>query len=136
MGGAHAPLTAYQALDCRIVAEIQRNVVRLGKRNAICRFVRAKSDKRRIAAWRLDLNGILQVFQVRSGVASKWITLTSCFQIELAMHTHPAVSDAPHDVSNTTTITSEIHRNALKNPEDVDDINQAASVFRTMTVTE
>jgi len=35
------------------------------KRNAISRHFQAKKNKRTIAAWRLDLEDILQVFNVR-----------------------------------------------------------------------
>ncbi|KAF9643251.1 hypothetical protein BDM02DRAFT_3132560 [Thelephora ganbajun] len=47
------------------VAEIERNVDELGRRNRISRLFHAKNDKDAIAAWRLDLNRILHVFNVR-----------------------------------------------------------------------
>ena len=52
--------------DCRAVAEIQRGVVRGGNRNAISRIFHSKNDQAEIAAWRLDLNRILHIFNVRS----------------------------------------------------------------------
>lgn len=107
----------------------------MGRRNAICRLFRAKSDKRRIDAWRLDLDGILRVFEVRS-VTPKWPSLTFCFQIELATHTNAAVPDAPRDVSNTTTLTSEVHHNTLKGPNDVDGKGRVASILHIMAVAE
>ena len=54
------------ALNPSTVAEIQRRLVKRDKRNPISRLLRAKNDKNAITAWRLDLNGILQVFNVRS----------------------------------------------------------------------
>jgi hypothetical protein len=48
------------------VAEIQGRIVRLRERGALSKFIRAKSDKDAIAAWKVDLNGILHVFNVRS----------------------------------------------------------------------
>ena len=41
------------------MAEIQKGVVKGGKRNAISRVFHAKNDQGAIAAWRLDLNRIL-----------------------------------------------------------------------------
>lgn len=36
----------------------------MGKRNVVSRFFHAKGDKRKIAAWELDLNRILRIFEV------------------------------------------------------------------------
>ena len=46
--------------------EIQQRIVKQGKRGAISRHFHAKNDKDKIAAWRSDLNRILQVFNVRT----------------------------------------------------------------------
>ena len=46
--------------------EIQRHIIERGKRNVICRFYLTKDDKKVIATWKLELNGILDVFDVRS----------------------------------------------------------------------
>jgi len=48
------------------VGEIERNIIKQGNRNAISRRLRVKNDKEKIAAWKLDLDKILQVFEVRS----------------------------------------------------------------------
>ena len=53
-------------LDRRTLAEIQRKVVKQGKRNAASRFIHAKGDKDKIAAWKQDLVRVLNVFNVRS----------------------------------------------------------------------
>ena len=56
----------HRHLDRRAVAGIQRNIIKQGKRNAISRHFHAQNDQEMIAGWRLDLNRILQVFNVRS----------------------------------------------------------------------
>ena len=58
-----------KAPDCRAVAKIQKNIVRQSKRHAISRAFHAKNDKEAIAAWELDLNKILHVFNVRSSTS-------------------------------------------------------------------
>jgi hypothetical protein len=57
------PLTDF--LNRRTVTEMQRKVAKQAKRNAFSRFVLAKSNKDKIAAWRQDLVRVLQVFNVR-----------------------------------------------------------------------
>ena len=57
---------AYRRLGCRTVAEIERKVIKHGKRNVALKFVLAKGDKDKIAAWKQDLIRFLQVFNVRS----------------------------------------------------------------------
>ena len=49
----------------RTVAEIQGHIIKRGKRNVISRHYHAKDDKDAIATWRLDLSGILHIFNVR-----------------------------------------------------------------------
>jgi hypothetical protein len=64
-GGAsliHLPMT----IDRRSVAEMQRNVDKRSKRNKVFRFILAKGDKDKIAAWNQDLIRVLHVFNVRS----------------------------------------------------------------------
>ena len=46
------------------MAEIQRKVVDQSRRNMGSRLFHANSDKEEIAGWKLDLNGILHVFNV------------------------------------------------------------------------
>jgi len=48
------------------VADIQKKVVKWAKRNPVSRHFNAKKDKETITAWRMDLDKILQVFNVRS----------------------------------------------------------------------
>jgi len=49
-----------------MVANIQRKLVKWDKRSAVLRHFRAKKDKKTVTAWRLDLEEILQAFDVRS----------------------------------------------------------------------
>ena len=50
------------------------------------------NDKEKVAGWMLDLNRILQVFNVRSIVFAR-LLLTLDSQTELAINTHAMVSD-------------------------------------------
>jgi hypothetical protein len=59
------------ALDRRTVAEIQKKVMKQSERNAVSRLLHAKNDKETIASWKLELNRILQVFNVRSVVLTR-----------------------------------------------------------------
>jgi hypothetical protein len=63
---AHGERSTYQCLTRRMLAGIQRKVVKQGKRNAVVRFILAKGDKEKIAGWRQDLARVLRVFNVRS----------------------------------------------------------------------
>ena len=66
---------AYLALDRRTVAGIQEKIIEKGGRSLLSRLAHAKSDKETITAWKLDLNRILHVFNVRS-VITVWLSLT------------------------------------------------------------
>ena len=61
-----APDDFLTELSIRIMDEIRGHVIERSKRNAISRRYHAKDDEKAIAAWKLDLNGILHVFNVRS----------------------------------------------------------------------
>lgn len=63
MHGLDISLTC--ALYHRTVAEIQRKATKYRERNIISRFLHTKSDREMVAGWRLDLNRILHVFNVR-----------------------------------------------------------------------
>ena len=58
--------SAYHGLDRRTVAEIQGKVLKRSGRGSVSRFLHSRDDKDAIAAWKSDLNRILQVFSVRS----------------------------------------------------------------------
>ena len=51
--------------------EIQRHITKRGRRNAISRRYHAKDDKEAIASWKLDLEGILGVFNVCSVILAR-----------------------------------------------------------------
>ncbi|KAF9783223.1 hypothetical protein BJ322DRAFT_1212034 [Thelephora terrestris] len=50
------------------VATIQREIVKLGKRNAASQVLHAKNDKDSIAAWSRDLNRILHIFNTELAI--------------------------------------------------------------------
>ena len=52
--------------DRRTVAEIQRKVIKQSGNNPVSRLFHAKNDKEMITSWKLDLNRIIHVFNVRS----------------------------------------------------------------------
>jgi len=56
---------ANHALNHRTVAEIQRNIIKKGERGFLSKIFHAKNDKEVIAAWRVELNMVLHVFNVR-----------------------------------------------------------------------
>ena len=90
------------------MAEIQKNIIKQGKRNGVSRMFHAKNDKETIAAWRSDLNRILHIFNVRSAAPAR-PPLTVHFQTELAINTNMVVSDVRHDVLTTRTVVSDVH---------------------------
>ena len=124
------------------MAEIQRKVIEQGKRNVISQHLHAKNDKEKIAAWRLDLNRILHVFNVRSIVSIRR-SLTRRFKTELAINTHVTVSEThaivselEHDVTSTHIMVSDIHCTIVKGSEVSDSRNLLMSDTRTLSTTE
>ena len=108
------------------MAEIQRKVIKQSGRNPASRLLHAKNDRETIAAWKLDLNRVLHVFNVRS-VTSVWLLLTIQFQTELIVKIHVIVSDVHDGVANTHTMVSDIHRNMLKCQEGTEDQRRLVS---------
>jgi len=111
---------AYRALDRRTVAGIQEKIIEKSGRNLLSRLVNARSDKETISTWKLDLNRILHVFNVRSVISVRPL-LTVDLQTELAINTHVIVSD--------------IHRTMLKGQEGTEDgqlrlVSDVHSLFR------
>lgn len=80
------------------MTEIQRKVIGQSGQNAIPRLAHTKNDKDAIAAWELDLNRILHVFNVRL-VAFNWLLLIILSQTGLVVNTHLAVPELRRDVS-------------------------------------
>ena len=85
-------------INRRTVTEIQRKVTKQSQRNALSRFFHARNDKEKIAAWKLELDRILRVFNVRS-VNLTWLSLSVPFQTELSLRTAVAVTSIHNDVS-------------------------------------
>ena len=73
-------------------------MIKQSGRNAAIRFVHAKVDGGTIAAWKLDLDRILQVFNMRLDMIT-WISLIAPFQTKLAMNTNITVADIHRGVS-------------------------------------
>lgn len=74
-GNVRAKCSAYRCFDRRTVAEMEKKVVKQGKRNAVSRFVLAKGDKDKIIGWKQDLFRVLHVFNV-SSINSVWHSRT------------------------------------------------------------
>ena len=111
----------YQVPDRSAVAEIQRDVTKRGQRSGVSRVFHAKNDKETIATWRLDLNRILHVFNVRLvTLARTTLKLTVCFQTELAISTSMAMSELQRNVSD-------IHRTMVGGQEGTDGKHQSVS---------
>ena len=133
------------------MAEIQTNVIERGKRNPISRRLHKKDDNKAIATWRLDLNRVLQVFNV-CFVTSILSLLKFRFQTEFerntcadirhdVANTHATISgihhdppnpdnivpDAHHDVLNTHAVVPDIHPDTLKIHEDTNSKNPEVS---------
>jgi len=104
--------SAYHALDHRTVAEIQKKIAKQSGRHQISRILHARIDKDVIAAWKSDLNRILNV-QREFSMLLLWSSLTAPLQTELAMNTHTIVAD--------------VHQNVLKIREDVGSQNPLVS---------
>ena len=92
-------LPGWLADDCpdrRTVGEIHRKVIKQTGRNAASRLFHAKNDKETIAAWRSELNRVLQVFTVRSMFPIR-SPLNVLLQTELVVNTHTMVLDLHRD---------------------------------------
>ena len=53
-----------RGLDHRSIQEIQGKVDKLARKNELVKYFTASNGKGKIAGWRLELNGILRVFNV------------------------------------------------------------------------
>ena len=104
----------------RTVAGIEKRVVERGERRVASRLLhRNNPNEETIATWRLDLNQILQVFEVRS-VTFIYPLLTFRLQTNLKTNTHVIVLGAPHDVSDPAAIASDIpHKTSTSGKDSV-----------------
>jgi len=92
----------------RTMDEAQRHIIERSKRNAISRRYHAKEDKEAIATWKLDLNGVLGVFNVCSATSARRL-LSSCFQNELRINADATASDIHQDAAKKPTVVSDVH---------------------------
>ena len=105
--------------------EIQRTIIKRDKRNAITRLFRG-DDKEAIDTWRLNFNGILHVFNVRS-VTSGWPLLTSRLKTELAISKQLTISDTRRGVATTHTTVSDVHHDTPDADNIVSDVHRDVS---------
>jgi len=109
----------------RTMDEIQRHIIKRGKRNAISRRYHAKDDEKAITAWKLDLDKILH--SNVCSVTSVWLLLTFCFQTELGIDAHATVSDTHQDAANNHAVVSDAHRDSSNAEVIVPDVRRDAS---------
>ena len=126
------------------MADIQKYMIKRGKRNAISRFRHEKKDNEVIATWMRSLDKIRRDFEVCFFVLTRRL-LTFRFQTELAMKTAVNVSDSydgvastgvpeVFDTSNTHPTISQVHgglandrKDALKNRDNANCQNRPVS---------
>lgn len=111
------------------MTEIERKVVKRGKKNTASRFIRTKGDKGKIAAWKQDLFRVLRVFNVCSILLLRVRQLRGHFQTELAIDTHLVVAD-------TRLMVADMHRNMLTGQEGVSIKNHTVGATYCSTSTE
>lgn len=116
------------------MAEIKRDIIVLNGRSTIANVVYSKSNKEKIAAWRAELDRILQVFKVRS-ITTLSASLIIRLQTELAINTNVTVTDIQCDIANTKAIVSDTHR-MVKRSERTDGRNASVSGRCVLTITE
>ena len=75
--------SAHRAPDCRTVADVQLEVMDRSERYRITRFLRSWNDKDAISGWRLDLDRVLQVFNVCSACLRLVATDSPLFRLNL-----------------------------------------------------
>ena len=101
------------------MADIQRKIVKLGKRSGTSRLLHGNKDKETIAGWKSVLNRILHIFNVGSVAPPPEKLLTAPSQTELIMGTHVAVSDIHATVSETHAVVSDIRHDVSKIREEI-----------------
>ena len=108
----------------RSMVEMQKNMVKRGKRNAFVRFILSKVDKDKIAAWNQELVRLLHVFNVRSiNCVRNFANLTALFQAELAIDTNIRVADTQRIIGNTQTIVADTRVTVTNIEKKVGDIH-------------
>lgn len=105
---AGQPFLIKPSTSTRTTDEIQRHIISRDKRNPISRRYHARDDKEAITAWKLEFNRVFHVFNVRFVTLARR-SLTSRFQTELGINTHPTTSDTHRDATNKHSIISDVH---------------------------
>jgi hypothetical protein len=100
---ASSGLFTDDALGRSTLAEIQRKIIKKGKRNMVSRLLHAKKDREMITAWKSDLTKILLVFNVRS-VAVVRLLLTIHFQTEFALNTQTIFREGVNGTNTSVSI--------------------------------
>ena len=132
----------YNPFDLRTLADIEKKLAKWDRRSVIYRRLRAKKYKKMVAAWKLGLENILQVFNVRP-VPRVMTVVNFPLHKAIPINTDPAAAAVDHDVMDTQTITSGVqndvvntpvgvsdsHHKALKRPEDLRSQNQPVSII-------
>ena len=112
-------------LPIRTAEEIQRYIIKWGKRNAISRRYHAKDDKEAIVSWRSDLDGILRVFNVCSATPARRL-LTFGFQTELGTNERATVSDTHQNAAGKRTTVSNVHDDSSNTEDIIPDVRHGA----------
>ena len=113
----------HRSVNRRTVAGIQNNVIKRGQRSVVSRVFHSKTDKDAIAAWRQDLNRILQVFTVRP-INRIWQSLIPRLQAELLMNTHLTVADTHSAVKDTHSTVKDTHLTVVDTHSMVADLHR------------
>ena len=122
------------------MAEIQGKIIKQGKRNVISQHLHAKNDKDKITAWRLDLDRVLQVFNVCPTVTVRRL-LTPDSQTELAINTnvtvteiHAIVSGLERNATSTHVMVSNIHRTMVEGQGGNVLVSDTFSIYHRITI--
>ena len=107
------------------MAEIQREIIKRGKRNVVSRVLHA-NDEEAIAAWKLGINRITHVFNVRP-TTFVWPSLTFRSQTDFGINTHVIVPANHRDTANAHTIVSDVRRDTPNADTPVPDIHHDVS---------
>ena len=97
-------LTMLSQSHRRTLADIRNKVAKRSMQNAISRAFHAKSDSQAIASWKIDLNRILLVFNVRSVASVPLSVLTVQSQTELGLNIYGAISNVRDGATKTHTV--------------------------------
>ena len=75
------------------MVEIQKHIVRKGKRSVFSRPFHTKDDSETIAAWRSDLDRIRSAVEVRSFISAFCLKIVNSFYLQTELATGPGAND-------------------------------------------